>query len=144
MLWFEIFQFTTDIIISHIYITYSAILFNWKTGIVNPQQTNGEYPSNDLNGCGDSSCEVDDNTNNCQCEFSIKNSKVFNTVPSSREAILSNCVIGGISPDTMLYESEEELDGFTIYYPGTDNIEEDTVFGVEDDLGRTVFFKNMK
>ena len=93
------------------------------------------------NECGYGACEKMSGRY-CRCSISIKNLKVFESLPS-RQEILSELHIGGIPPHIGLYLSEEKSEDVHAYFK-RDAYTRRTVFEVQDNFGQKVFLKNMQ
>jgi len=111
----------------------------------------GEYPLNDNdvphgNSCGEGICQSLA-TGGCLCHTSMSQSRVFKSMPSSVDEVLSKLTIGAYDPsayDDGTYAEELNMNGVTAFLTiaGTFNV--DTVFVVTDSYGRVRRLKNSK
>ena len=108
----------------------------------------GDYPRNDIDGpngnnCGNGTCESLE-TGGCLCDTKVTESRVFSSMPSSADEVLSKLSIGAY--DTLAYDegtynstTENEV---TVYFKDGEGFTSDTVFEVTDKNRRSFLLKN--
>uniref|UniRef100_A0A7S2HM24 DUF1501 domain-containing protein n=1 Tax=Helicotheca tamesis TaxID=374047 RepID=A0A7S2HM24_9STRA len=94
-------------------------------------------------------CEVYGDGDGCICDADVRKTRVFSEsrLPRSVAEVTSNLYIGAIDPRTYnsTYPSVTQIPGTEIsYYTVGPNIEADSIFGVIDENGRELFFKNTR
>jgi hypothetical protein len=111
----------------------------------------GDYPLNDNdvpdgNSCGNGVCESLV-TGGCLCDTTITEHRVFKSMPSSAEEVISKLSIGAYDPlafDDGTFVDVLDENGITAYLTVIGVFNKDTVFVVNDRYGRVHRFKNSK
>jgi hypothetical protein len=100
-----------------------------------------QYP-NGGNLCGNGVCEKVGLY--CHCTVEVEDTRVFSSLPT-REEILSELHIGGVSPTLKTYAFDETFGDIRVLIENTEfPYGKRTVFGVVDDFGITKYLMNMK
>ena len=106
----------------------------------------GNFPSKD-NSCGNGAC-MSFVTGECLCDtFISRSERVFKSMPTSVEVVLSKLTIGAFDPlsfDNGTYPEVLDENGVTAYLTVAGVFNKDTVFVVTDKYGRSHTYKNAK
>ena len=104
------------------------------------------YPHVSDNSCLGGNCEIAGPR--CRCEVAVENAKHFTSTPT-RKMVLSELHIGGI-PEAFMddhnvtYSDENRISIYDTEETDMSKPGISTIFGVTDDFGRKLHFKNMK
>jgi len=120
-----------------------------KVSLVNDDTQNyfsvnwlGDYPKKKVGDCG--VC-VSDAENNCICHTVTEDSIVFDSLPADGETVLSTLTIGAPNPASFdnIYTEVLQGNGFKVHTMGN-GYQIDSIFEIEDNVGRTHYRKNAK
>jgi len=102
-----------------------------------------EIPSVARNQCDGGACTISGNT--CICDVEVEDSPVFESMPASRDEILSGLNVGSFSPESGYIEDVSNVDGVRVFHrENSSPFNADTVFEVKDEYGHVIHLRNLR